>query len=59
MTEKINIEHKNFGDSYTKKLSNNGSLKVYLDMKNLPECEEKLKNFYKIKNFIYALESVR
>ncbi|MEA2035886.1 MAG: hypothetical protein U9O94_00150 [Nanoarchaeota archaeon] len=46
-----------YQDSYTEKVQN-GSLKVYLDMKNPKECEEKLKTFIKIKNFIRALNKM-
>ena len=45
-------------DSYSQKMSNNATLKVYLDFNDLPSCELRLKNFYKIKKFIHALEGL-
>jgi len=47
-----------FQDSYTEKLSC-GTLKVYLDISDLKGCEDKLKNFMRVKNFILALQNVR
>ncbi len=44
-----------YQDSYTAKITNNSTLKVYLDMTDLKKCEEKLKNFAKVKRFIHEL----
>ncbi len=46
-----------FQDSYTEKVGQQGkhTLKVYLNFLDLPECELKLKNFYKVKKFINEL----
>ena len=46
-----------FQDSYGEK-TDKGNLKVYLDMKYLKDCELKLKNFMKVKNFIKELHKV-
>jgi len=47
-----------YQDSYTEK-TDYGSLKVYLDLKNLKECEEKLKNFNKVRHFVNALHNAK
>ena len=47
-----------YQDSYTEK-TDYGSLKVYLDMTNLEECNEKLKNFNKIRHFVNLLHNAR
>ncbi len=44
-------------DSYTEKCRH-GTLKVYIDMSNLEDCNLKLKNFVKIKQFIEELNKV-
>ena len=55
----LNSEKMVFQDSYTEKLNSTSTLKVYLDMNDLKDCEVKLKNFMRIKNFISELQKVR
>lgn len=55
----MNSEKMVFQDSYTEKLNSTSTLKVYLDMNDLKDCEVKLKNFMRIKNFISELQKVR
>ena len=47
-----------YQDSYTEKTLN-GTLKVYLDLNNLEECNKKLKNFIKVRTFVNNIEKVR
>ncbi len=47
-----------YQDSYTEKC-NHGTLKVYLNMKDLKECEEKLKHFVKLRTFVNGFHNAR
>lgn len=58
MSEDVFKKEQLLQDSYTYKLSPNCTLKVYLDMTDLKECELKLKNFEKIRRFVPALSKI-